>query len=52
MKLHQTKYATLTTEELVRLADSRKSDLGDLGCELLYRIEELLTMLDACKCEA
>ena len=41
MKLFKTKYASLTTDELLHLAKKHEEYLPDVGRELLYRLEEL-----------
>lgn len=55
MKIHKTKYATLTTEELLSMAESRTPLIGELirplFLELIYRLEETRTELTEARAE-
>jgi hypothetical protein len=39
MRVHKTKYANLTTDELLKFADKHSDSLTDIGRELMYRME-------------
>ena len=56
MRLHRTKYANMSVNELLCFADRNSDSLTELGRELMYRLESLyLHPADeaphACECD-
>lgn len=48
MRIHKTKYATWTDEELLKLADQQGFNVSDIGLELMERLQEHIDVtLDA-----
>ena len=52
MRIHKTQYATLTDEELLKLADQRGFSISDLGIELMERLEDHIDITAAAVKEA
>ena len=52
MRIHKTQYATLTDEELLKLADQQGFSISDLGIELMERLEEHIDITAAAVKEA